>query len=208
MRLWAATKMITIHVRLLHEETEVFRPTFAEPLEGKVFKVLAIPNYDPQNEKWEFASNSLGGVLTLSIFPPIYHDLAQLLIARARRLYTSESFGVELKQTVYALDSTTIDLCLSLFPWRAFVHQGGGQASHVVGFARPDSNHDLDFRGKNGPMSACWMKSFSRAGAFYVMDRGYVDFARLYRFVLAGRILCHARQERLATQPPGVAARG
>ena len=47
----------------------------------------------------------------------IYHDLAQGLIARARRLYASESFGVELEQTVYALDSTTIDLCLSLFPW-------------------------------------------------------------------------------------------
>ena len=50
----------------------------------------------------------------------IYHDLAQGLIARARRLYANESFGVELGQTVYALDSTTIDLCLSLFPWARF----------------------------------------------------------------------------------------
>jgi hypothetical protein len=116
----------------------------------------------------------------------IYHDLAQSLIARARRLYASESFGVELEQTVYALDSTTIDLCLSLFPWARFRSTKAALKLHTL----------LDLR---GPIPA--MISISEGkradvnvldeillepGAFYVMDRGYVDFARLHRFVLAG----------------------
>jgi hypothetical protein len=116
----------------------------------------------------------------------IYHDLAQLLIARARRLYASESFGVELEQTVYALDSTTIDLCLSLFPWARFRSTKAAVKLHTL----------LDLRGPIPTMIS--ISEGKKAdvtvldelplepGAFYVMDRGYVDFERLYRFVLAG----------------------
>jgi hypothetical protein len=116
----------------------------------------------------------------------IYHDLAQGLIARARRLYAGEPFGVELEQTVYALDSTTIDLCLSLFPWARFRSTKAAIKLHTL----------LDLR---GPIPT--MISISEGkqadvgilddlilepGAFYVMDRGYLDFARLHRFALAG----------------------
>jgi hypothetical protein len=116
----------------------------------------------------------------------IYHDLAQSLIARARRLYANESFGVELEQTVYALDSTTIDLCLSLFPWARFRSTKAAIKLHTL----------LDLRGPIPTMIS--ISEGKRAdvgildelilepGAFYVMDRGYVDFERLFRFVLAG----------------------
>ena len=116
----------------------------------------------------------------------IYHDLAQGLIARARRLYASESFGVELEQTVYALDSTTIDLCLSLFPWARFRSTKAAVKLHTL----------LDLRGPIPTMIS--ISEGKKAdvnildelvlepGAFYVMDRGYVDFARLHRFTLAG----------------------
>jgi hypothetical protein len=116
----------------------------------------------------------------------IYHDLAQGLIARARRLYANESFGVELEQTVYALDSTTIDLCLSLFPWARFRSTKAAVKLHTL----------LDLRGPIPTMISISEgkkadvgvldEILLEAGAFYVMDRGYVDFARLYRFVLAG----------------------
>jgi hypothetical protein len=116
----------------------------------------------------------------------IYHDLAQLLIGRARRLYAGESFGVELAQTVYALDSTTIDLCLSLFPWARFRSTKAAVKLHTL----------LDLRGPIPTMIAIsdgkqadvgvLDELLLEPGAFYVMDRGYVDFERLYRFVLAG----------------------
>ena len=116
----------------------------------------------------------------------IYHDLAQGLIARARRLYADESFGVELEQTVYALDSTTIDLCLSLFPWARFRSTKAAVKLHTL----------LDLRGPIPTMISISEgkkadvnildELILEPGAFYVMDRGYVDFARLYRFVLAG----------------------
>jgi len=116
----------------------------------------------------------------------IYHDLAQVLIARARRLYAGESFGVELEQTVYALDSTTIDLCLSLFPWARFRSTKAAVKLHTL----------LDLRGPIPTM--IWISEGKMAdvrvldelvpepGAFYVLDRGYVDFRRLHRFELAG----------------------
>ena len=112
----------------------------------------------------------------------IYADFAQVLIRRARTLYAQEPFGVDLQQTVYALDSTTIDLCLSLFPWARFRRRKGAIKLHTL----------LDLRG-NIP---CFVHvSHGKThdvtvldqlpiepGAFYVMDRGYVDFRRLYRF--------------------------
>jgi hypothetical protein len=136
----------------------------------------------------------------------IYHDLAQILIARARRLYASESFGVELEQTVYALDSTTIDLCLSLFPWARFRSTKAAVKLHTL----------LDLRGPIPTMIS--ISEGKRAdvsfldelilepGAFYVMDRGYVDFERLYRFVLAGaffvtRAKVNMQSSRLESHP-------
>jgi hypothetical protein len=116
----------------------------------------------------------------------IYHDLAQGLIARARRLYANEPLAVELEQTVYALDSTTIDLCLSLFPWARFRSTKAAIKLHTL----------LDLRGPIPTM--IWISEGKMAdvraldevvpepGAFYVMDRAYVDFGRLHRFELAG----------------------
>jgi len=136
----------------------------------------------------------------------IYHDLAQGLIARARRLYADESFGVELAQTVYALDSTTIDLCLSLFPWARFRSTKAAVKLHTL----------LDLRGPIPTMISISQgkqadvnvldELILEPGAFYVMDRGYVDFARLYRFVLAGaffvtRAKAGLRIHRLESRP-------
>ncbi len=112
----------------------------------------------------------------------IYADFASVLITRARQLYAQESFGVDLDQTVYAFDSTTIDLCLSLFPWAQFRRHKSAVKLHTL----------IDLRG-NIP---CFVHVSSGAmadmtamdllpiepGAFYVMDRGYIDFARLYAF--------------------------
>jgi transposase len=112
----------------------------------------------------------------------IYADFAQVLIGRARKLYADEPLGVTLDQTVYALDSTTIDLCLSLFPWARFRRRKGAVKLHTL----------LDLRGNipcfihvsHGKMHD--VKVLDQlpieAGAFYVMDRGYVDFQRLRRF--------------------------
>jgi transposase len=136
----------------------------------------------------------------------IYHDLAQSLITRARRIYASESLGVELEQTVYALDSTTIDLCLSLFPWARFRSTKAAVKLHTL----------LDLRGPIPTMIS--ISEGKKAdvnildelvlepGAFYVMDRGYVDFARLHRFVLAGaffvtRAKAGLRVNRLESRP-------
>jgi hypothetical protein len=112
----------------------------------------------------------------------IYAEFAHTLIHMARKLYANEDFGVELDHTIYALDATTIDLCLSVFPWATFRKHKGGIKLHTL----------LDLRGN--------IPSFIRVteaivhdvnildeliiepGAFYVMDRGYLDFARLYTF--------------------------
>jgi len=116
----------------------------------------------------------------------IYHDLAQLLIARARRLYADEPFGVELAQTVYALDSTTIDLCLSLFPWARFRSTKAAVKLHTLLDLRGSIPTTIVISdGKQADVSVL-DELILEPGAFYVMDRGYVDFARLYRFVLAG----------------------
>ena len=116
----------------------------------------------------------------------IYHDLAQVLIARARRLYADESFGVELEQTVYALDSTTIDLCLSLFPWARFRStKAAGKLHTLLDLRGPIPTMISISEGKRADVGIL-DEIILEPGAFYVMDRGYVDFVRLYRFVLAG----------------------
>ena len=115
----------------------------------------------------------------------IYADLAQLLIKRARMLYREEPIGLDLKETIYALDSTTIDLCLQLFPWARFRRTKAAVKLHTL----------LDIRGSiptfisisEGKQADVTIldELVLEPGAFYVIDRGYVDFKRLYAFVLA-----------------------
>src|SRR5580658_3378379 len=136
----------------------------------------------------------------------IYHDLAQLLIARARRFYADESFGVELEQTVYALDSTTIDLCLSLFPWARFRSTKAAVKLHTLLDLRgPIPTMISISEGKKADVTVL-DELILEPGAFYAMDRGYVDFARLYRFVLAGaffvtRAKANMQWSRLESRP-------
>ena len=116
----------------------------------------------------------------------IWSDLAALLIRRARKLYASESLGVDLDNTVYALDSSTIDLCLSLFDWAPFRSTKAAIKLHTLLDLRgaiPAFIHISD--GKLHDVNVLDMLSFE-PGAFYVMDRGYVDFARLYTLHQAG----------------------
>src|SRR5271156_6622857 len=116
----------------------------------------------------------------------IYAEFAQRLIAQARRLYVGETLLVDLKETVYALDSTTIDLCLSLFPWAHFRSTKAAVKMHTLLDLRgniPSFIHVSD--GKMHDVHALDM-ILPEAGAIYVMDRGYVDFARLYGLHEAG----------------------
>ena len=110
----------------------------------------------------------------------IWADLAALLIRRARKLYCNDSFGIELSNTVYALDATTIDLCLSLFPWAPFRTAKAAVKLHTLLDLRgniPAFIHISD--GKTHEVNVLDMLAFE-AGAFYVMDRGYLDFGRLF----------------------------
>ena len=110
----------------------------------------------------------------------IYAEFAQRLIAQARRLYHNDSLGVELSSTVYALDSTTIDLCLSVFPWARFRSTKAAVKMHTLLDLRgsiPSFIHISD--GKLHDVHALDML-LPEPGAIYIMDRGYVDFARLH----------------------------
>ena len=116
----------------------------------------------------------------------IYADFAQSLIAIARPLYADDAFGVDLKDTVYALDTTTIDLCLSVFPWAPFRSTKAAVKLHTL----------LDLRGNiptfihvsDGKMHEVNIldQLLPEPGAFYIMDRGFTDFARLYRLHAGG----------------------
>ena len=110
----------------------------------------------------------------------IYAEFAQRLIAQARTLYAHDSFGIELENTTYALDSTTIDLCLSLFPWALFRTTKSAVKLHTLLDLRgniPSFIHISD--GKLGDVNVLDVLVLE-PGAIYVMDRGYLDFARLY----------------------------
>ncbi len=116
----------------------------------------------------------------------IWSDLAALLIRRARKLYANDALGIDLDNTVYALDSSTIDLCLSLFDWAPFRSTKAAIKLHTLLDLRgaiPAFIHISD--GKLHDVNVLDLLSFE-AGAFYVMDRGYVDFARLYALHQAG----------------------
>lgn len=115
----------------------------------------------------------------------IYADLAQLLIKRARLLYKDEPLAVDLDETVYALDSTTIDLCLNLFPWARFRRTKAAIKLHTLLDLRGSIPSFLSIsEGKRADVRIL-DELVMEAGSFYVMDRGYVDFERLYLFVLA-----------------------
>ncbi len=113
----------------------------------------------------------------------IYADFAQILITQARRLYAHEEFSIELKQTVYAFDATTIDLCLSLFPWARFRQRKGAIKLHIL----------MDLRGSirtlifvtHGKVQEVNLLDdlLIEPGAIYIFDRGYLDFARLYKIL-------------------------
>jgi hypothetical protein len=116
----------------------------------------------------------------------IYHDLAQLLIRRARSLHAHDPIGLELGETVYALDSTTIDLCLKLFPWARFRRAKAAIKLHTLLDLRGSIPTFISIsQGKKADVRVL-DELVLEPGAFYVMDRGYVDFQRLYGFVLAG----------------------
>jgi len=136
----------------------------------------------------------------------IYADFAQILIARARTLYANDSLGVELDQTTYAFDSTTIDLCLSLFPWAKFRARKGALKLHTL----------LDLRGSipsvvvitHGKVHDVTVldQIIFEAGAIYILDRGYLDFTRLYMIHQASaffitRAKRNLRFRRLYSQP-------
>jgi len=116
----------------------------------------------------------------------IHADFAQRLIGMARKLYANDSFGVDLKETVYALDTTTIDLCLSVFPWAPFRRAKAAVKLHTL----------LDLRGNipvfihisDGKMHEVNIldQLMPEPGAFYIVDRGFLDFERLFRFHEAG----------------------
>jgi len=110
----------------------------------------------------------------------IYRDFAQILIRHARQLYANDDFAVQLQETVYALDATIIDLCLSVFPWARFRKTKGAIKVHTL----------LDLRGSiptfvaitDGKVHEVNIldRLIPETGAIYIMDRGYLDFQRLY----------------------------
>lgn len=130
----------------------------------------------------------------------IYADFAQRLIGMARKLYINEPFGVDLKDTVYALDTTTIDLCLSVFPWAPFRSTKAAVKLHTL----------LDLRGNipafihisDGKLHEVNIldQLQPEPGAFYVMDRGFLDFERLFRFHEAGSFFVTRGKSNLRAQ--------
>ena len=130
----------------------------------------------------------------------VYADFAQSLIGIARRLYAQEPFGIELQETVYALDATTIDLCLSVFPWAVFRSAKAAIKLHTL----------LDLRGNiptfvhisDGKVHEVNIidQLLPEPGAFYIMDRGFLDFERLYRFHEAGSFFVTRGKSNLKVQ--------
>src|SRR5437867_4470229 len=131
----------------------------------------------------------------------IYADFAQVLIGIARPLYARDPIGVDLDQSLYALDSTTIDLCLALFPWAKFRQHKGAVKMHTLldlhgnipTFIRVTDGkvHDVNVLDEILP----------EAGAFYVMDRGYIDFKRLYVFTLSSAFFVVRTNKNVDPQP-------
>jgi hypothetical protein len=130
----------------------------------------------------------------------IYAEYAQSLIGIARRLYAGEAFGVDLKNTVYALDASTIDLCLSVFPWAPFRSTKAAIKLHTLLDLRgniPTFLHISD--GKLHDVNVLDLL-LPEPGAFYIMDRGYIDFERLHRLHAAGSFFVTRAKSNLKAQ--------
>ena len=112
----------------------------------------------------------------------IYADFAQVLIGMARKLYAEDDFGLALQQTAYALDSTTIDLCLSLFPWARFRRGKGAVKVHTLMDLRGSIPCFVQVTAGNIHDLNILDELLFEPGSFYIMDRGYIDFGRLYAF--------------------------
>ena len=110
----------------------------------------------------------------------IYADFAQVLIQQARRLYSDEAFGLELDQTVYALDSTLIDLTLSVFPWAPYQQSKAALHLHTLLDLRGPIPSFIHITAGQTGEAAVLDLLLPEPGAIYIMDRGYIDFARLY----------------------------
>ena len=138
----------------------------------------------------------------------IYADFAHILIREARELYARESLPIDLDSTVYALDSTIIDLCISLFPWAKYkpdqhavkMHTLLDLRGNIPAFVRITSArmHDVHMLDQLTP----------EPGAFYVMDRGYMDFERLYRWTCGRAFFVTRAQEELPVSPECFASGG
>lgn len=130
----------------------------------------------------------------------IYADFAQVLIRMARPLYAYDPIGVDLEQRLYALDSTTIDLCLSLFPWARFRKHKAAVKMHTL--LNLHSNIPTFIRITDGTVHDVNIldEFFPDAGAFYVMDRGYIDFERLYVFTLCAAFFVVRTKENVLLQ--------
>lgn len=115
----------------------------------------------------------------------IYADFARVLIAQARVLYQQEAFGVELEQAVYAFDSTTVDLCLSLFPWAQFRRRKSAVKLHTLLDLRGNIPANVYVTGGQVNDVKVLDQLLPEAGAFYLLDRGYVDYRRLYALTQA-----------------------
>jgi len=112
----------------------------------------------------------------------IYADFAEVLIRIARKLYAEDDFGVTLEQTAYVFDSTTIDLCLTLFPWAQFRRRKSAVKLHTLLDLRGNIPCFVHITGGSTTDNLALDKLILEPGAIYIMDRGYIDFARLYAF--------------------------
>jgi len=130
----------------------------------------------------------------------IYADFAQSLIRIARRLYADEPFGVDLKETVYALDASTIDLCLSVFSWAPFRSAKAAIKLHTLLDLR--GNIPLFLHISDGKLHDVNVLDLllPEPGAFYIMDRGYIDFERLYRLYQTGSFFVTRAKSNLKAQ--------
>ena len=130
----------------------------------------------------------------------IYADFAQVLITRARALYAGDSFGVELSHTVYALDATTIDLCLALFPWAKFrKHKAAVKLHTLLDLRGSIPTVVIITHGKIHEVNILDQLVFE-PGAFYVMDRGYIDFRRFYKLHQAAAFFVTRARKRFGFQ--------
>jgi hypothetical protein len=144
----------------------------------------------------------------------IYADLAQILIRTARDLYAGDDFGLELDQTVYALDCTTIDLCLSLFPWARFRSHKGGIKVHTLLDLRGNIPSFIEITPAKIHEIHILDQLIFEPGALYLMDRAYLDFARLYTlaqglafFIIRARKNFHCQRVSSLPVDPGTGVR-